>query len=281
MAEKKEKKRKTGGRKKNSARRSSSRNKRRHTPHWVYYIFAALLASFFIAWAYYVLFRPYLYRFRPCYGEKHYEICMPLRHSVYGIDVSRHQGKIDWEKMKRETAKESPISFVYIKATEGSDFTDRNFETNFKEAAEQGFIRGAYHYFGTQSTGLAQAEMYINTVKLKKGDLPPMVDVEERPNDIKKFIQELKVFIARIEEHYGVKPVIYSYKKYKQRFLNDSYFDKYPSWVAHYYVSSLDEDIEWLIWQCSDRGIVPGIEEPVDINIFNGNIEQLKSLLIK
>ena len=282
MAEKKRKKiKKTGGRKITSARRSSSRNKRGHSSHWLIYIIAALLASLIIAWAYYVLFRPYFYRFRPCYGHKHFEICMPLGHSVYGIDVSRHQGKIDWEKMKRESAETTPVSFAYIKATEGSDFTDKNFETNFGEAAKQGIIRGAYHYFKTQSTGQAQAEMFIKTVKLKKGDLPPMVDVEERPKDVKRFIQELKIFIAKIEGHYGVKPVIYSYKKFKQRYLNDAYFDKYPSWVAHYYVPYLDEDIEWLIWQCSDIGTVPGIEENVDINIFNGNIEQLKSLLIK
>lgn len=282
MAEVKEIKKKTGGRKKNSARRSSSRKKKRgNMPHWIYVICAALLSAFFLAVAYYIYFRPYLYRFRPCYGQRHYEICLPLGYSVYGIDVSRHQGTIDWKRLKREMPKEAPVSFVFIKATEGSDFTDANFKTNFEEAGKQGFIRGAYHYFGTQSTGMAQAEMYIKTVKLNKGDLPPVIDVEERPKDKTRFLQELKIFISKIEEHYGVRPIIYSYKKFKERYLSESFFNKYPLWIAHYYVSELDEEIEWLMWQCSDMGSVPGIETNVDINIFNGNMEQLKSLRIK
>lgn len=282
MAEVKEIKKKTGGRKKNSARRSSSRKKRRgNTPHWIYVICAALLSSLFLAIGYYIYFRPYFYRFRPCYGQRHYGICLPLGYSVYGIDVSRHQGKIDWAHLKENMSKEAPITFVFTKATEGSDFTDANFKRNFEEAGKHGFIRGAYHYFSTKSTGMAQAEMYIKTVKLKKGDLPPVIDIEERPKDKTRFLQELKIFISKIEEHYGVKPILYSYKKFKKNYLSEAYFNKYPLWIAHYYVSELDEDIEWLMWQCSDIGIVPGIEPNVDINIFNGNIEQLKSLLIK
>ncbi len=282
MAEVKEIKKKTGGQNFSSVRRSSSRKKKRgNMPHWIYVICAALLSAFFLAVAYYIYFRPYLYRFRPCYGQRHYEICLPLGYSVYGIDVSRHQGTIDWKRLKREMPKEAPVSFVFIKATEGSDFTDANFKTNFEEAGKQGFIRGAYHYFGTQSTGMAQAEMYIKTVKLNKGDLPPVIDVEERPKDKTRFLQELKIFISKIEEHYGVRPIIYSYKKFKERYLSESFFNKYPLWIAHYYVSELDEEIEWLMWQCSDMGSVPGIETNVDINIFNGNMEQLKSLRIK
>lgn len=282
MAVTKEKNKRAGGRKKStSVRRSSSRKKKKETPHWIYVFIAAILSSILIAIAYYIYFRPYFYRFRPCYGARHYEICLPLGYSVYGIDVSRHQGNIDWEQLKRENPADAPISFAYIKATEGSDFADINFSKNFEEAKKEGFIRGAYHYFGTQSTGLAQADMYIKTVKLQKGDLPPMVDVEEKPKNRELFIQELKIFIAKIEEHYGVKPIIYSYKKYKQRYLSDKYFDKYPSWIAHYYVPQLDEETEWLMWQCSDIGVLPGITTNVDINIFNGNIEQLKSMLIR
>lgn len=281
MANKKEIKRKTGGPKKKSGRRSSYNKRKKKSAYWIYYILAALFASLFIAWAYYVLFRPYVYRFRPCYGQKYYEICLPRGQKVYGIDVSNHQKDIDWEKIKNEMHAEAPISFVYIKATEGSDFKDKSFDRNFAEAKKQGFIRGAYHYFGTKSSGQAQAEMFIKTVKLEKGDLPPMVNVEVMPKDKKRFMQELKIFIAKIEGHYGVKPIIYSYEKFKHKHLKESFFDRYPSWVAHYYIDSLDEGIEWLIWQCSDIGEVPGIETSVDINIFNGNVEQLKSLLIK
>lgn len=286
MAEATKKKNNPGGRKKTtSARRLSSPRKKQKKqgdlPGWVYIVVAALLSSLAIAAVYYIFFRPYFYRFRPCYGERHYGICMPLGYSIYGIDVSRHQGTIDWEGLKNGDGKSAPVQFVYMKATEGSDFTDKNFKNNFASAKEQGFVRGAYHYFSPYSGGLAQANMFIKTVKLQKGDLPPVVDVEERPKDKQRFIQELKIFIAKIEEHYGVKPIIYSYKKYKEQYLSEPFFNKYPLWVAHYYVSKLDENIEWLMWQCSDIGQLPGIKENVDINIFNGTKEQFKSILIK
>lgn len=281
MAETKKTQKRTGGRKATSARRSSSHKKSNETPRWVLVVTAVLSTSLALILIYSLLFRPYFYRFRPCYGHKHYEICLPSGYTVFGIDISRYQGKINWEKFKNENPAEAPISFIYMKATEGSDFVDVNFKDNFEEAGKHGFMRGAYHYFSTHSTGLAQAEMFIKTAKLKSGDLPPMVDVEERPKNKKKFLQELKIFISKIEEHYGVKPIIYTYRKYKSNYLTEAFFDKYPSWVAHYYIDALDDDVKWMFWQCSDVGEVPGIPQNVDINIFNGSLEQLKSLRIK
>ena len=281
MAETIKTQKRTGGRKATSARRSSSHKKSSETPRWVLVVTAVLSTSFALILIYSLLFRPYFYRFRPCYGHKHYEICLPSGYTVFGIDISRYQGKINWEKFKNENPAEAPISFIYMKATEGSDFVDVNFKENFEEAGKHGFMRGAYHYFSTHSTGLAQAEMFIKTAKLKSGDLPPMVDVEERPKNKKKFLQELKIFISKIEEHYGVKPIIYTYRKYKSNYLTEAFFDKYPSWVAHYYIDALDNDVKWMFWQCSDVGEVPGIPQNVDINIFNGSLEQLKSLRIK
>ncbi len=281
MAEKKRIQKRTGGRKITSARRSSSPAVASPMPRWMYVTAIALTAAVALYLIYSLFFRPYFYRFRPCYGHKHYEICLPSGYTVFGIDISRHQGNIDWEKFQAENPPEAPISFVYAKATEGSDFTDINFHDNFDAAREHGFMRGAYHYFSTKSSGLAQAQMFIRTVKLEKGDLPPMVDVEEKPGNKKQFIQELKIFISKIEEHYGVKPIIYTYRKYKERYLKEPFFGRYPSWIAHYYIDALDEKTNWLIWQCSDIGEVPGIPQNVDINIFNGSIEQLKSLGIK
>ena len=123
--------------------------------------------------------------------------------------------------------------------------------------------------------------MFTKTVKLEKGDLPPMIDVEEKPENKTLFMQELKIFITKVEDHYGVKPIIYSGKKYKKRYLNDIFFDRYPTWIAHYYVDSLEVDQNWTFWQCSDRGKLPGINRSVDINIFNGGQSKLDSLRIK
>lgn len=281
MAEKKKIQQRTGGRKKTSARRSSSPNVGKPMPRWIYVTTIVMATAIALYLIYALFFRPYFYRFLPCYGHKHYEICLPSGYTVFGIDISRYQGNIDWEAFRDGNPAEAPISFVYIKATEGSDFTDVNFADNFAEAKKYGFMRGAYHYFSTKSSGIAQAEMFIKTAGLTKGDLPPMIDIEERPKDKKRFLQELKTFITKIEDHYGVKPIIYTYRKYKSRYLDDPFFERYPSWIAHYYISSLGDDVKWLIWQCSDIGEVPGIPHNVDINIFNGSIEQLKSLQIK
>ena len=131
MAAEKDKKTKTGGRKKNtSARRSSSPRKKAKAserPTWIYTIVAVLFSCIFIAGAYYIFFRPYFYRFRPCYGTRHYGICMPSGYSVYGLDISRHQGNINWSVLKEGSPENAPIEFIYIKATEGSDFSDVQF----------------------------------------------------------------------------------------------------------------------------------------------------------
>jgi lysozyme len=205
---------------------------------------------------------------------------MPAGHSVYGIDVSRHQGEIDWEALKKGNHPDAPISFVYVKASEGSDFKDKKFEQNFENARKHGFMRGAYHYFSTTSSGVSQANLFISMVKLSPGDLPPVLDIEEKPKNKKKYIEEAKIWLKKIEEHYGVKPIIYASSKYKKKYLDEAFFKEYPSWVAHYYIPRLTEGEEWLMWQCSDIGVLPGINEKVDINIFNGSEKQFKALLI-
>lgn len=265
----------TGGRKKTSARRSSSRKKTREMPNWQYVVIAAITTTIVMFFAYHLLFKQVIYRFTTCNGIKSYGTCIPKGYSVYGLDISHHQGEINWEKFEKENPQETPVSFVYMKASEGRDHKDTRFDTNWEKAKEHGFTRGAYHYFSPYSTGLEQAKMFIGTVKLEKGDLAPVIDVEEIPEDKTLFMQELKIFIAKIEEHYGLKPIIYSSKKYKRRYLNDKYFDRYPTWIAHYYVDTLEVNQTWTFWQCSDRGRIPGIPRNVDINIFNGELEKL------
>ena len=267
----------TGGRKSSSVRRSTPRKTTREMPHWQYVVIATAITAIVLFIAYHLVFKQVIYRFTTCNGIKIYNTCIPDGYSVYGIDISHHQGKINWEKFKEENPKELPVKFIYMKACEGSDHKDTRFDTNWEQAKENNFTRGAYHYFSPYSTGLAQAEMFIKTVKLENGDLPPMIDVEEKPENKTTFMQELKIFITKIEEHYGMKPIIYSSKKYKKRYLDDKFFDRYPTWIAHYYVDSLEVDQNWTFWQCSDRGRLPGISKNVDINIFNGTDETIES----
>ncbi len=231
--------------------------------------------------AYHLFLKNLINQISPCYGISVYSTCIPKGYSVYGIDISHHQGDIDWKTLHSKNNNDTPISFVYIKATEGSDHKDTRFEDNWNGARQGNLMRGAYHYFSTTSTGIEQARMFIGTVQMENGDLPPMVDVEEIPENEELFKEELKIFIAKIEEHYGARPIIYSGKKYKKRYLTDKFFDKYPTWIAHYYVDSLDVEGKWCIWQCTDKGRIPGIKRKIDINIFNGDLQQLKELCIK
>ena len=168
-----------------------------------------------------------------------------------------------------------------MKATEGSSHNDRKFSSNWKEAKKHGLMRGAYHYFSAHTPGDKQARKFISKVKIEKGDLPPMVDVEEEPKDAVAFRKELKKFIAEIEKHYGVKPIIYTSYKYKLRYLDAPEFDAYPFWIAHYYVDELSYNGEWQFWQHTDYGTVPGIEGSVDLNVFNGTLSELKRYTVK
>ena len=137
------------------------------------------------------------------------------------------------------------------------------------------------HYFTETSSGDVQAANFINNVKLETGDLPPVVDIEEEPKDATAFSTELKKLILRLEDHYGVKPIIYSYSKYIGRYLQDSFFDDYKLWIAHYEVEEPKVSRGWTIWQYTDKGDIPGINEDVDTAItpLQINAEPQKSIM--
>lgn len=272
---------KIGGSKRVSTRRSSStRRKSRVMSRWKYFAIATLVTIAVLALAYYPILRPAFNRFTTCTGHKIYGACIPKGYSVYGIDISHHQGDIDWEKLKNGNPGDPPIAFVYIKATEGRDHIDTQFNRNWHEAQNNGFRRGAYHYFTAESSGAEQAKMFISKVKLNRGDLPPMVDIENEPKDADKYRHELKQFITTLERHYGVKPIIYTYKKFHDKYI-DKELSGYPLWIARYNTTHPGIDNQWIMWQCTENGELPGIREKVDINIFNGSMIELEKLRIK
>ena len=194
MANAKKISKKVGGRKNNSARRPSSTRSRkpRVMATWKYVTIATLMTTCVLALAYWPIIRPAFNRFRPCTGHHIYGACIPKGYSVYGIDISHHQGEINWSKLKKGNPGEPPISFVYIKATEGSSHNDTRFAKNWNAAKKNGIARGAYHYFGTKTPGEKQARNFISKVTLEPGDLPPMVDVEDEPKNAAAYRLELK-----------------------------------------------------------------------------------------
>ncbi len=280
-AKKHSKAKKTTSPRKPRKKTSKKEIKNREIPIWLYKFLMFIVAIAFIFAFYYFFIRPYAYRWKPCYGYKAYGICMPSGYDVHGIDLSHHQGQINWKEFSKAQQGRFPIKFIFMKASEGGDFGDRVFSTNFDSARYYGFIRGAYHFYNPKTNAARQAEFFINSVKLEKGDLPPVLDIETKGDDAEKMKKDIKVWLKRVEAHYGVKPIIYASYKFKTKYLSDSVLNAYPYWIAHYYVDSVKYQGNWKFWQHTDVGRMPGIKEKVDLNVFNGSLYDLSNLTIK
>jgi lysozyme len=248
-------------------------------PRWTFWVGGAVVIIVYVWLFYYFFVSPFGFRWRALFGDP----VTPQGYDIHGIDISHYQGKIDWEVLRnRGMIDRCPIRFVMIKATEGTDRIDPNFEDNFAQALEYGFTRGAYHFYSIHSPADRQARFFIENVDLQKGDLPPVLDVESKPKsqseeDFKKSVLE---WLNIVEEHYGVKPIIYTYYKFKMKYLSDAVFDEYPYWIAHYYVDRVEYKGAWKFWQHTDVGRLPGIKGFVDFNIYNGSYYDLRQLTI-
>ncbi len=208
-------------------------------------------------------------------------IGIPNDYLIHGIDVSRYQSLIAWEEVKAMNVDNIRVSFAFMKATEGIGNVDPQFRRNWRKAKTNEIIRGAYHFFIASKDGKTQAENFIKRVDLEPGDLPPVLDVEQRNGVSKAQLQkEVKKWLQVVEAHYGVKPIIYTNVDfYKQNLGNE--FDIYPLWAAHYYEQHKPRiNREWVFWQHNDGGNVNGILSKVDFNVFNGDSIAFKKLLI-
>lgn len=198
-----------------------------------------------------------------------------------GLDVSEYQGEVDWSEVDSLENK-YPIDFVFVRATVGNDRLDRKFKENWLGAKKQKLIRGAYHYYRPNENSLEQAELFIKTVSLQKGDLPPVLDIEKLPKNqsIERLKLGLKRWLKAVEAHYKVKPIIYTGERYYDDFLKEEFSD-YLFWIANYnfYREKMDED--WLFWQFTEKASVSGIKGNVDVNIYNGDLQQLQFITLE
>ena len=269
-----------------SSRRHQSRRSRKNNkvffwkrlPRWVR-ILLLFLGGIVYAWAFYYFFvSPTGFRWRALYGDAEY----PDGYEIHGIDISHYQGDIDWNKLKMAKIGNSPVKFILIKSTEGSNQLDENFNDNFYQAREYGFIRGAYHFWSNKSTPRQQAYYFLKQVHLEDGDLPPVLDVEHKPKDKsnEEFQRDVLTWLHIVEDKYHVKPILYTYYKFKEAYLNTPVFDDYPYWIAHYYVEKVAYKGPWKFWQHTDVGKLPGIKGYVDFNIYNGSYYDLRKLTI-
>ena len=179
-------------------------------------------------------------------------------------------------------SKGCPVRFVIIKSTEGSSRLDENFRENFNQARDYGFIRGVYHFWSNKSTAREQAYYFLEQVHLTDGDLPPVLDIEHKPDDksVEDFQRDVLTWLHIVEDRYHVKPIIYTYYKFKEQYLSAPVFDDYPYWIAHYYVDKVQYKGKWKFWQHTDAGKLPGIKGYVDFDIYNGSYYDLRQLCI-
>lgn len=237
-----------------------------------------LLCTVFISCIYTFLVAPHVLRWKGIYSD----VAHPNGYSIRGLDISKYQGNINWRKLRHGKIGKDPVSFVFVKATEGASLVDKKFGRNFHEAREHGIIRGAYHYFVPGVPAQKQAENFLKNVALETGDLPPVLDIEVigslSPEELR---HQALLWLNIMEKKYNTTPILYTYHKFKQKYLNTPEFQKYPYWIAHYYVDSLTYKGEWKFWQYTDRGSINGIKGDVDFNSFNGSMYSLQQLTIR
>ena len=245
---------------------------------WAWILGALAVVALYVWFFYYVFVGPFGFRWRALYGDVKY----PEGYEIRGIDISHYQGHIDWELLRNAMIEKCPVRLVLIKATEGSGRIDPMFKENFSQALDYGFIRGAYHFWSNKSSARDQAYFFLRTVRLKDGDLPPVLDIEHKPADVsvEDFQRDVLTWLHIVEDRYHVKPIIYTYYKFKTNYLNAPVFDDYPYWIAHYYVDKVEYSGKWKFWQHTDAGRLPGIKGYVDFNIYNGSFYDLKKLTI-
>ncbi len=185
----------------------------------------------------------------------------------FGIDISHHQGKIDWQKLFVAERFDTIIQFVYCKATEGDNYLDTEWENNRKSLREIGIPHGGYHFFNSKSKPRPQAKHFLMYWKPEEFDLPPVLDVEREGFSDNDLIAKMKIWLEEIEAATGMRPVIYcSLHYFETKFAAD--FKDYKFWIAAYSRKpKCIEDSRIIHWQYSETGKLPGISEKIDFNV--------------
>lgn len=205
------------------------------------------------------------------------------KNHIFGIDISQYQGIINRDKVGF-LEDSIPLSFVMIRATAGKNKADNYFTYNWREASSKKIIKGAYHYYRPNENSEEQAKNFISKVKLKKGDLAPILDIEDVSNiqTMKSLRKGIKNWLELVEKEYHIKPIIYTGDSFYKDNLKGKGYEDYPIWIANYNKNIRSPKVKnWIIWQFSDKGKASGIGEFVDLNVFDGNEKVFKLMLLK
>lgn len=220
---------------------------------------------------------------------------------VYGIDVSKYQNHslLKWNELAlySDTYGEvyayptdyhshmQPVTFAFIKATQGIT-QDPFYQKHLENARKHHVIIGAYHFFTIGDDINAQITNFTQLVKISKGDLPPVLDIESEYSDQKAYIAKLKKYgvkrmqddaikwLIAVESYYGIKPIIYTSEVWKKHFLADKRFDSYDFWISRYYNVEPKKENKWIFWQRTCKAVPHGYNGEIDVNIYNGNYKE-------
>lgn len=186
----------------------------------------------------------------------------------HGIDVSNHQGRIDWKRV----AKDENIQFVYIKATEGATYVSPTFEESIKEARKAGLKVGSYHFLRATSSLQDQFNNFIEYCKKEEQDLAPLIDIEIKGSwDAENVADSVKVFANMLEQHYGCRPIIYTGTNFFNKYLVKEFSNGYELFIAKYSEEEpqLADGVNYTLWQFTECGTINGINTDVDQSRFN------------
>ncbi|WP_052868285.1 lysozyme [Streptomyces niger] len=202
----------------------------------------------------------------------------------HGHDVSSHQKNVNWAKARAKGAR-----FVYVKASESTDYTNPYFGQQYDGARGAGLLRGAYHFaVPNQSSGAAQARYFLRNGGGWTADgwtLPPALDIEHNPYSKKhkcygvskkKMVAWIWDFSDEVKRQTGRRPVIYTTARWWNTCTGGSgaFAQSHPLWLASWHGEPGDLPKGWSflsIWQYSNKGELPG-----DQNAWNGSYGQLR-----
>ena len=182
-----------------------------------------------------------------------------------GVDVSAHQGRIDWDALAR-----ADVRFAYIKASEGATYVDPRFATNWRDAGRAGVRRGAYHRYTLCRTAEAQAANFFRTAPRAPDALPPAVDVENFQDcNSREAVAHIEEFLNTVEARYGARPILYVTRQFHDAHERD--FPRERFWIRSLYAPPEFRRGVWVIWQHHNHAQRPGIDAPVDLDAFRGD----------
>ena len=191
---------------------------------------------------------------------------------IWGIDISHHQSRIDWDRIKEEKP-----HFIFLKATEGTTNQDSKYSENYKNAKDLDILVGSYHFFTYKSSGKDQAQNFLSTAKYKNGDLPLVLDAEfAKKMPAKRVVQnELVSFINTVYKKTGHYPMIYCDYDYYKLYMKDRLPSRIKLWIVDY---KEKPDCDWTFWQTTNKFKLAGIKGNVDFNMFNGSKRDLERI---